>query len=194
MISFIQGILIDIEEPNVTINVNGVGYELQIPVTSFNQLPPINQAISLYTHLVVREDGQYLFGFITKTQRTLFRALIKATGVGPKVALAILAAMEPETFIQHVLSNNPHALESIPGIGGKTAKRLIIELKDKLINMPVALTSTQSTQTSNATTDALSALIALGYKAYEVKNILNKYQDSNLDSAALIKLALKELM
>lgn len=193
MIGFIRGILIDTEEPNLTIDVNGLGYELQIPASSFCHLPPINQAISLYTHFVVREDGQYLFGFITKKQRTLFRVLIKATGVGPKVALAILAAMEPDTFIHHVLSNAPQALENIPGIGSKTARRLIIELKDKLANIPIELSNTKLDNKLDPMNDALSALVALGYKAYEAKNILNKHKDKNLPSAELIKLALKEI-
>lgn len=193
MIGFIRGILIDSEEPNLTIDVNGIGYELQIPVNSFCHLPQINQEISLYTHFVVREDGQYLFGFITKKQRTLFRALIKATGVGPKVALAILSAMEPDTFIHHVLSNSPQALENIPGIGSKTARRLIIELKDKLANIPIELSNTKLDNKLDPMSDALSALVALGYKAYEARSVLNKHKDKNLPSAELIKLALKEI-
>jgi len=193
MIGFIRGILIDTEEPNLTIDVNGLGYELQIPINSFCHLPQINQEISLYTHFVVREDGQYLFGFITKKQRTLFRILIKATGVGPKVALAILSAMEPDVFIHNVLNNNSQALENISGIGGKTAKRLIIELKDKVINIPIELSNRKLDNKLDPVNDALSALVALGYKAYEAKNALNKHQDKNLSSAELIKLALKEI-
>ena len=193
MIGFIRGILIDAEEPNLTIDVNGIGYELQMPVNSFGHLPQINQAISLYTHFVVREDGQYLFGFMTKKQRTLFRVLIKATGVGPKVALAILSAMEPDTFIHHVLSNSPDALENIPGIGNKTARRLIIELKDKLANIPMELSNNKFDNKPDPINDALSALVALGYKTYEARSVLNKHQDKNLSSAELIKLALKEI-
>jgi len=193
MIGFIRGILIDTEEPNLTIDVNGLGYELQIPINSFCHLPQINQEISLYTHFVVREDGQYLFGFITKKERTLFRILIKATGVGPKVALAILSAMEPDAFIHHVLSNSPQALENIPGIGNKTARRLIIELKDKLANIPIELSSARLDNKLDPINDALSALVALGYKAYEARNVLNKHKDKNLSSAELIKLALKEM-
>jgi Holliday junction DNA helicase RuvA len=132
MIGFLRGILLEKEAPNLTIEVSGVGYEVQIPINSFYRVPQIGKEISLHIHFVVREDGQFLYGFIDKEERSLFRALIKVNGVGPKMALAILSAMEPNVFVRHVLNNDPDALEHIPGVGAKTARRLIIEMRDKV--------------------------------------------------------------
>lgn len=192
MIGFLRGVLLEKEEPNLTIEVNGIGYEVQIPLNSFYRVPQIGKEISLHIHFVVREDGQFLYGFIDKEERSLFRALIKVNGVGPKMALAILSAMEPNVFVRHVLNNDPDALEHIPGVGAKTARRLIIEMRDKVNewkNINVAI----DTKAGAAVNDALSALIALGYKPHEARRALVKHQDKELPSEELVRLALKEI-
>lgn len=192
MIGFLRGILLEKEAPNLTIEVSGVGYEVQIPINSFYRVPQIGKEISLHTHFVVREDGQFLYGFIDKEERSLFRSLIKVNGVGPKMALAILSAMEPTVFVRHVLNNDPDALEHIPGVGAKTARRLIIEMRDKVSewkNINVAI----DTKAGAAVNDALSALIALGYKPHEARRVLLKHQDKELPSEELVRLALKEI-
>ncbi|MEI8054547.1 MAG: Holliday junction branch migration protein RuvA [bacterium] len=187
MIGFLRGVLLEKDAPNLTIEVNGVGYEVQIPINGFYRLPQINQELSLHIHFVVREDGQFLYGFIDKEQRTLFRSLIKVNGVGPKMALAILSAMEPDVFVRHVLNNDPDALEHIPGVGAKTARRLIVEMKDKV-------NSTFTNIKSNtAVSDAISALVALGYKPHEARRALMKHEDKALPSEELVRLALKEI-
>lgn len=192
MIGFLRGILLEKEAPNLTIEVNGVGYEVQIPVNSFYRLPQINQELSLHIHFVVREDGQFLYGFIDKEQRTLFRSLIKVNGVGPKMALAILSAMEPDIFVHHVLNNSPEALEHIPGVGAKTARRLIVEMKDKVSEWKSDSTFVDI-KAGVAITDAISALVALGYKPHEARKALMKHKDKELPSEELVRLALKEI-
>ncbi len=192
MIGFLRGILLEKEAPNLTLEVNGIGYEVQIPVNSFYRVPQIGKEISLHIHFVVREDGQFLYGFIDKEERMLFRSLIKVNGVGPKMALAILSAMEPNIFVRHVLNNDPDALEHIPGVGAKTARRLIIEMRDKVSewkNINLAI----DTKAGAAVNDALSALIALGYKPHEARRALMKHQDKELPSEELVRLALKEI-
>lgn len=123
MIGLLRGVLLEKELPNLLVEVNGVGYEVQMPVSGFAHLPVIGKEISLYIHSLVREDGEFLYGFIHKEQRSLFRALIKISNIGPKIALAILSAMEPGTFARHLVNNDTAVLEHIPGIGAKTAKR-----------------------------------------------------------------------
>lgn len=189
MIGFLRGILLEKESPNLTLEVGGIGYEVQIPVNSFYRLPQINQELSLYIHFIVRDDGQFLYGFIDKEQRVLFRSLIKVNGVGPKMALAILSAMEPDVFVRHVLNNDPDALEHIPGVGAKTARRLIVEMKDKINNT----ITTTDTKLDIAINDAVSALIALGYKQHEARRALMKHEDKKLSSEELVRLALKEI-
>lgn len=191
MIGFLRGILLEKEAPNLTLEVNGVGYEVQIPVNSFYRVPQIGKEISLHIHFVVREDGQFLYGFIDKEERMLFRSLIKVNGVGPKMALAILSAMEPNIFVRHVLNNDPDALEHIPGVGAKTARRLIIEMRDKVTEWK-NINVTMDTK-AGAVNDALSALIALGYKPHEARRALMKHQDKELPSEELVRLALKEI-
>jgi len=192
MIGFLRGILLEKEAPNLTIEVSGVGYEVQIPINSFYRVPQIGKEISLHIHFVVREDGQFLYGFIDKEERSLFRALIKVNGVGPKMALAILSAMEPNVFVRHVLNNDPDALEHIPGVGAKTARRLIIEMRDKVTAWK-NINTVVDTKAGAAVNDALSALIALGYKPHEARRALMKHQDKELPSEELVRLALKEI-
>lgn len=188
MISFLRGILLEKEAPTLTLEANGVGYEIQIPTTSFTRLPQIGKEVSLYIHFVAREDGQFLYGFLDKEQRLLFRSLIKVNNVGPKMALAILSAIEPAVFVHHILNNNRDALEHIPGIGAKTAERLIVEMRDKVTGL-----ESVNTTADTAINDAVSALVALGYKQHEAHKFLMKHKDKNLTTEKLVRLALKEI-
>lgn len=192
MIGYLRGILHEKEEPNIILDVAGIGYELQIPLNSFALLPAIGKELNLYVHSVSREDGQFLYGFLAKSQKSLFRSLIKVNGIGPKIAMTILSVIEPDVFVRFVLQNDSESLERVPGIGAKTAKRLVIELRDALAEWESVGIVTDS-KISTASRDAISALIALGYKPHEAQKAVEKHQDKKLESEALIKLALKEI-
>jgi len=192
MIGFLRGILSEKDAPNLLLEVNGIGYEIQSPLSIFTNLPDTGKEISLYIHLSKREDGDFLYGFLNKEQRALFRALIKVSSIGPKIALAILSSMDPNTFANHLSNDNTAALEHIPGIGAKTAKRLLVEMRDKIDEWSTATLSTDSPIT-NAMNDAIKALSALGYKPHETKLALRDIKDQNLSSEELIKLALKKI-
>ena len=186
MISFLRGVLLEKEQSDLIVEVNGVGYEVQLPSNS--RLPQVGTIISLYIHFVAREDRQFLYGFLVKEERALFRALIKVNSVGPKMALAILSNMPPDVFMQHVVNNDAKALGHIPGVGAKTAQRLIIEMRDSVTewqknNVPI----------NTAIDDAVSALVALGYKQHEARRALLQHQDKQLPSEELVRLALKEI-
>ncbi len=192
MIGFLHGILLEKDAPNLMVEVSGIGYEIQMAMSGFVHLPSLGKEVALYIHLATREDGDFLYGFINKEQRALFRSLIKISGVGPKIALAILSAMEPNVFARYLANNDAAALEHIPGIGAKTAKRLVMEMKDKVadwekagMNIDVAAGSSIS--------DALGALVALGYKPHEARHALSELQDRDLSSEELVRLALKKI-
>lgn len=192
MISFLRGILLEKAQPDLIVDVNGVGYEVQIPINSFCRLPQVGEAISLYIHFVVREDRHFLYGFIDREQRSLFRALIKVNSVGPKMALTILSTMTPDVFMRHVISNDLDALGHIPGVGAKTAQRLIIEMRDSVAEWQNS-SVTMDIKASTAVSDAISALIALGYKQNEARRVLLQYQDKELPSEELVRLALQAI-
>jgi holliday junction DNA helicase RuvA len=193
MIGYIKGVLLEKHAPVIIIDVNGLGYEVLLPVNSFYKLPRIGESLSLYTHFIVREDGHFLYGFFEKQQRELFRALIKINGVGPKLALAILSGMEPSVFVRSILEESPEALEKLPGIGKKTAMRLIMEMRDKLNTWEIDSAIVGIAQFDNDMRDAISALIALGYKPQDAQRALIPYKDQNMSSEALIKAALKNI-
>jgi holliday junction DNA helicase RuvA len=190
MFNHLRGILAAKNPPLVVIEVGGVGYEVQLPLNSCYDLPEENKEILLYTHFVVREDGHFLFGFLTLRQRSLFRSLIKVNGIGPKLALAILSEMKEDIFVNAVLTKNSHTLSQIPGIGKKTAERIIMEMKDPL---SVWQMEKGSALISDSLNDAISALVNLGYKPQDANQIIFTYKDQNLSSAELIKIALREL-
>lgn len=190
MIGFLRGVLLDKEPSRLLIEVNGVGYEIQFPSSYFANLPVLGKELSLYIHMASREDGEYLYGFTNKSQRSLFRSLIKISGVGPRIALAILSAMEPQTFAAHLANGDVQTLEQIPGIGAKTARRLIVEMKDRLdewndLDMLTALPT--------ASRDAVSALVSLGYRSHEAQKAIAEFGDKNLSREELIRLALKKM-
>ena len=200
MIGRLKGILLEKQPPEILLDVQGVGYELLLPMTSFYNLPEIGQEATLFTHLVVREDAHLLFGFAQKTDRTLFRELIKTNGVGPKLALAILSAMSVEDFAYAIEREELSKLVKIPGVGKKTAERLLVELKGKFkgikqtdffIESSHIKTSSMTAQNETPLDEAVSALIALGYKPAEAEKMVTKVAKPDLNSEKLIREALK---
>jgi holliday junction DNA helicase RuvA len=191
MISRIRGILIEKQAPSLVIEVNGIGYELFAPMTTFYQLPNIGNEITLFTHMIVREDAQTLYGFINTQERVLFRSLIKVSGIGPKSALGILSGVTPNTFVKCIIDNDITTLIKMPGIGKKTAERLIIEMRDRLNDWQLN-TGTATTEENMAVKDAISALVALGYRPQEAQKAVMQNKDKNLSSEELIRLVLRE--
>lgn len=201
MIGHLTGRLVEKQPPEILLDVQGVGYELLLPMTSFYNLPEIGQETSLFTHLVVREDAHLLFGFSQKTDRTLFRELIKTNGVGPKLALAILSAMSVNEFAYAIEREELSKLVKIPGVGKKTAERLLVELKGKFKgvaqgdffieskHLPTVETSMQTSEAPND--EAVSALVALGYKPAEAEKMVKRIAKPDLSSEQLIREALK---
>lgn len=202
MIGHLRGILLEKSPPEILLEVNGIGYEVLLPMTSFYHLPEVNMETSIYTHLVVREDAHLLFGFYHKQDRTLFRELIKTNGVGPKLALAILSAMSVNEFSYAIEREELSKLVKIPGVGKKTAERLIVELKGKFKayqhdDFFIEQTRTQSgieTEKVSATDDAISALVALGYKPAEAEKMVKRVAKPEWDSEQLIREALKSAL
>ena len=194
MIGFLRGKLIDKEAPLVVLEISGVGYEIQVPLNCFEQLPELGKEVALYIHLVRREEGDFLYGFLKKSERLLFRSLIKVNGVGPKIALAILSVMELKFFVSHIVNNDLASLSRIPGVGKKTAQRLVVEMKDKIDQWQVELLGVSGTvEFNDAARDAVGALVALGYRPTEASQAIARFKDEQLTSAELIKKALQLL-
>ena len=193
MIGFLRGTLLKKQPPLLILDVNGVGYEIDAPMTTFYILPDIGNEIEIFTHLVVRDDAHLLFGFATENERLLFRSLIKVNGVGAKMALTILSGIETDEFSQCVQNNDAERLTKLPGVGKKTAERLIVEMRDRLGNLPK--TTTQKNKTINVYTtpvdEAVSALISLGYKQPEASRYVLAIANDNMSSEELIREALK---
>ncbi|MCC5853003.1 MAG: Holliday junction branch migration protein RuvA [Alkalimonas sp.] len=206
MIGRLRGILLEKQAPDVLLEVGGVGYEVQLPLTSFYQLPEQGQEVVLYTHFVVREDAQLLYGFHSATERALFRQLIKANGVGPKLALTILSGLTADDFVRCVQLDDLSTLVKLPGIGKKTAERLLVEMRDRLKDWgmapadsafsslqlkPVAVSLTASEQ---AEQDALGALVSLGYTQQQASKAVQQVKTDDMSSEMLIKAALRSMM
>ena len=194
MIGRLTGIILTKSAPLLIIDLNGVGYEVFAPMNTFYHLPQEGEKITLHTHFVVREDAQVLYGFYELRERDLFRALIKVNGVGPKLALAILSGMDANSFVQCVQKNNSVSLVSIPGVGKKTAERLIIEMRDKVKEWSLDAGTNKDGDQHHANAEAVSALTTLGYKPNEAKQAIDKIYQSDLDSEQLIRLALKQMV
>ncbi|MDG2047246.1 MAG: Holliday junction branch migration protein RuvA [Halioglobus sp.] len=199
MIGRIRGRLVQKQAPVIVVEVSGVGYELQVPMTTLFQLPELDAEVSLVTHFVVREDAQLLYGFIDDRDRSLFRELIKVSGVGPKLALTILSGMDSQSFARCVQRDDISSLTALPGVGKKTAERLLIEMRDKL-KACQAGADDESEQRSEASAtpftdiaaDAEGALITLGYKPQEASRMVAAVNDDGADtSEELIRRALK---
>tara|TARA_B100001250_G_scaffold343420_1_gene312072 strand:- start:296 stop:895 length:600 start_codon:yes stop_codon:yes gene_type:complete len=194
MIGFLRGKLIKKQPPLLILDVKGVGYEIEAPMTTFYVLPKTGNEIEIYTHLVVRDDAHLLFGFATENERLLFRNLIKVNGVGAKMALTILSGIEANEFSQCIQNNNAERLTKLPGIGKKTAERLIIEMRDRIENIPKLATIQKNgnmDKRSNPADEAISALISLGYKPAEASKYVLAITNDGMSSEELIREALK---
>ncbi len=198
MISSLRGKIISKKPPQLVIEVQGVGYEVETPLSTFYHLPSDQETIFLFTHLVVREDAHLLFGFYHERERVLFRHLIKVSGVGPKLALAILSGMDPDGFMRCVLDNDTGSLTRLPGVGKKTAERLVIEMRDKLTawgetTFSAGMILENGDAPGSEIADAISALVSLGYKPDQARRAVTKAPQGCTSSEALIKFALQNI-
>lgn len=197
MIGRLQGIILDKQPPSILIDVQGVGYELEASMSTFYHLPECGETITLHTHLVVREDAQLLYGFYSLTERQMFRNLIKISGVGPKLALTILSGMSAEDFSRCIMEADSKSLTRLPGVGKKTAERLVIELKDRLekddsVKLPgVSGTTSNIERQANPVNDAVSALISLGYKAQQASQMIRDLDVEGKSTEEIIRTALQ---
>lgn len=200
MIGRLHGVILEKQAPDLLLDVNGVGYEVQAPISTFAMLGRIGSEATLYTHLAIREDAHQLYGFSDKPQRTLFRTLIKVSGVGPKLALAILSGMDANAFALCVHNEDVTALTKLPGVGKKTAERLIVEMRDRLTEWQVpaplwaAVDQAEKASLDSVLREAESALIALGYKPQDAAKMLNKVSSQADTPEELIRLALKNTL
>ncbi len=192
MIGFVRGKLVLKTPPHLTVDVGGVGYDIEAPMSTFYTLPAVGSDVRLLTHLVVREDAHILYGFGTQEERALFRNLLKVSGVGPKIALAILSGVSVEGFASCVKLQDAASLTRIPGVGRKTAERLLIEMRDRLEALSAGAAGAPlpngATQTEG---EAWSALVALGYKPTEVTQMLKPFAGSGGSTEELIRRALQ---
>ncbi len=201
MIGCLTGVVRALDVPMVLLDVGGVGYEVDTPLSTFCQLQT-GQTVTLWTHLVVREDAQLLYGFMDTSDKVLFRTLIKVNGVGPKLALSILSSMSSAMMIQTIDMEDVTTLTRIPGVGKKTAERLVIELRDKLKKMTFNASgdsSNMSINQLNITTnspiaEAEAALVSLGYKPIEAQKAVGAFKNEFSETADLIRAALKSMM
>lgn len=197
MIGRLRGVLVSKQPPRLLLDVQGVAYEVEAPMTTFYQLPASGEDLTLHIHMVVREDAHLLYGFFSENERHLFRTLIKINGVGPKLALTILSGVSTEEFTRCIISNDAKSLTALPGVGKKTAERLIVELRDRLgDDIQAALPGADSvarlkTQPANPISDAVSALISLGYKAQDASHMVRAVAREGLETEAIIKAALQ---
>ena len=197
MIGRLRGRVIDKQPPFLLLDVNGVGYEIEAPMSTFYTLPAAQEEVVLHTHLAVREDAHVLYGFAREAERRLFRALLKVSGVGGKMALGVLSSMTAEEFARAVQAADTAALTRLPGVGKKTAERLIIEMRDKLDALVGSEPVTGRTAAAGgdrpdgADQDAVSALIALGYRPPEASRMVSKVYTDGMDTESVIRAALK---
>ncbi|WP_085246568.1 Holliday junction branch migration protein RuvA [Gilliamella mensalis] len=202
MIGRLRGTIIEKQPPKVLIEVAGVGYDVFMPMTCFYELPENGQEVIVLTHFAVREDAQVLYGFNQEQERELFRELIKVNGVGPKLALAILSGMSASQFISAVEQSEIKTLVKLPGVGNKTAQRLIVEMKDRIKSFGEQSSSASSVvdtgsiqkSANQIESEAVSALVSLGYKPQEASRIINKVIKPDMDCEMLIREALKSAL
>jgi Holliday junction DNA helicase RuvA len=202
LIGQLTGTLVDKTPPDILVNVGGICYELQVPMSTLYQLPEVGSNLTLHTHFVVREDAQLLYGFYEAKDKQMFRALIRVNGVGPKMALAILSGMDADEFVRTVRNNDVATMVNMPGIGKKTAERLIIEMRDRLAEWGDVAPDDATRAVSGAGNDAVSkdaetALLSLGYKPQQASRAISQVMKANpgLDnSEAVIRLALKSML
>jgi len=205
LIGQLRGKIIAKQAPELVIECGGVGYEVTMPMTSFYSLPELEQEAVIFTHFIVREDAQLLYGFANKVERKLFRLLIKASGIGPKLALAILSGMSAEQFVSCVAHDDVSTIVKIPGVGKKTAERLLIEMRDRIKDWqsePVAMqpdaiqnvVDFEQTVINDAKGDALNALVSLGYSQSQADKAIKAVFSQDKSSEDLIRDALKSML
>ena len=195
MIGRLQGEIIEKLPPHLLVDVKGVGYELEAPMSTFYELPKCGESVMLYTHLLVRDDAHTLYAFIHAQDRCMFRNLLKVNGVGAKMALAILSGMDTCDFTKCIHNGDVDSLIRLPGVGRKTAERLIIDMRDRIEKHSETNTSNNgkngSTPRQNPIEDAVSALISLGYKPNDASRMVSKVDTQDQNSEDIIRLALK---
>jgi holliday junction DNA helicase RuvA len=191
MIGSLQGRIAAKTPPQLTLDVSGVGYELEVPLSSFLQLPPVGHEVRLLTHLVVREDAHVLYGFVSDDERRLFRALLKVSGVGPKIALALLSGISVEAFARCIHEQDIAPLTRVPGIGRKIAERLLIEMRDRLTPPGATQAGVRSAPASSPEGEAFDALVTLGYKPAEASRLLKAVEPGKHSTEEWIRRALQ---
>jgi Holliday junction DNA helicase RuvA len=199
VIGFLRGKLAFKAPPLLMLDVNGVGYEVEAPMTTFYNLPAVGAELILHTHLVVREDAHILFGFSTEADRSMFRTLIKVNGVGPKLALTILSGLSAEEFHRCIHNNDTQALVRLPGVGKKTAEPLVIEMRDRLPDLANSFDSVDLTMTNvdkvqpvnNPKQEAISALCSLGYKPLDAGKMVQNISAEGKSCEDIIRQALQ---
>ncbi len=205
MIGRLRGTLLEKQPPELLIEVGGIGYEVQMPMSCFYELPNIGEEAIIYTHFVVREDAQLLYGFNTVNERALFREVIKANGVGPKMGLGILSGMTASQFVSCVEREDISTLVKLPGVGKKTAERLVVEMKDRLKGWGAGDLFTPATDAApidsmpsvnevGAEDEAVSALLSLGYKSAQASKVISQVSKPGMTSEQLIREALKSMV
>lgn len=201
MIGRLRGEIVVKQPPMLLLDVNGVGYEVEAPMSTFYNLPEVGAQTTLFTHLVVRDDAHILFGFSNESERLLFRTLLKVNGVGAKMALVILSGMTAEEFSFCVQTDDTSALVRLPGIGKKTAERLIIEMRDRLDKLEIPTSAASSMPRKNVAdavlaspvADAVSALVALGYKPNDASRMVRNVETADMGSEEIIRAALQSV-
>lgn len=191
MIGYLRGKLVRKQPPALIIDVAGVGYELEAPMSTFYRLPELGSEVHLHTHLVVREDAHLLYGFATEDERRLFRDLLRVSGIGPKIGLALLSGINVETFLVCVEAQDVDALIRIPGIGRKIAERLLIEMRDRIKALGQLPSAAQRGDGRVAEAEAYAALVALGYRPVEVTRLLKSVDNKGAGTEELIRRALQ---
>ena len=197
MIGRLRGLLIEKRPPRLLVECHGVGYEVDAPMTTIWALPELNAEVILHTHLVVREDAQSLYGFATLAERELFQSLLKVSGVGAKMALSVLSGMQVDEFVSSVQRGDATRLTALPGIGKKTAERLIVEMRDRVsdwaVSGAVVVSLPGAPPATDAVADAVSGLIALGYKPQEASRLVNAIDTEGKANDAIIREVLRGL-
>ena len=199
MIGRLRGEIVYKQPPHLMVDVQGVGYELEAPMSTFYNLPAQGEQVTLFTHLAVRDDAHVLYGFFSDSERTLFRSLLRVSGVGAKMALAILSGMNAEEFARCVQGGDTAALVRIPGIGKRTAERLVVEMRDRLDKLDltggvqVRTGAQPAAVAATPVSDAVGALVALGYKPNEASRMVRSVESEGLESEEIIRAALKSV-
>jgi Holliday junction DNA helicase RuvA len=195
MIGRLRGIILEKQAPDLVLDVQGVGYEVAAPMSTFINLPAVNEEVTLFTHLIVREDAQLLYGFASTRERLLFRSLLKVNGVGAKLALTILSGSDVDDFSRSVQEGDAASLTRLPGVGKRTAERLIVEMRDRLKDISGAMglkpVVSAAAKLAGAKDEASDALVSLGYKSAEADKMIRSIDTDGLNTEQIIKLALQ---